>query len=272
MLPSESSSQIDINRIIAYMAIDTAKGAIASIMGRLGASGDKAGDTQVDATVEIGRLRPWKKFEGSVLVILKAYPGLVSVLQDDNLRERLLLHDTGVGLLFARPEIRGYLDVARISGVSDTIRDVKSAVDMVDRGFFVGSYGDSVRWLFNTVRPSLDRDLSELIEFHFDYLQKRIDDKGIREFVDLQIPILGYEDRLTEIFREIAFVCERTVNLLVRFVSKVDPDHLARHAESIAGTKWAVDSSLGMLKGLCDKYAQTESHRFNTAASSLRKL
>lgn len=263
---------IDPNKIIAYMAIEAAKESIEAIIEKLRSPANESSTMQLDAMLEIGKLRPWKNFEKSVLVILKAYPGLVELLQKGDLRDQLLLHDTGGGLLFAKSEIQDYLDAARISRISDTIKDVESAVDLVKRDFLYSAYADSVKSLFDSVRQNLDMDFGELMEFRFQYLQKRIEKKDIREFMDLQIPILEYNARLNNIFREIAIVCEATVNLLLRFARKLDTQYLKQHAHKILRTTFTASSSLNTLKGLCDIYNPTESYRFTNASLSIKQV
>lgn len=267
MIPIEPNSPIDPNKIIASFVIEAAKEPIASIMEKVRASGEDANMMQADARLEIRRLKTWKKYEKSVLVILKAYLGLVDLLQEDDLRDQLLLHDTGGGLLFARPEIRDYLTSARISRVSDISKEVQAAVRVVEKNFLPGAYVTSVESLFNTVRPNLDLDFGELIELRFQYLQWWKEKARINEFLNLQIPILEYQFRLQEIFRSISIVCKDAVNLLVRLVGKLDSDHFKEHADKIQQTTRVALTSLVTLRGFCDKYNDTESYRLDCASS-----
>ena len=271
MLPYDQGP-IDVNKILAYMAMEIGKDMVAAIGEKLKLKEGENSEKEVDGTIEINRLKLRKRLEKSLLVVLKVYPGLVDLLQEDKLRDRLLLHDTGAGLLFTSPSIRSYLPSVRISQISQVGRDVNSAFEVLRRGFLLGAYGNSLKSLFNTVKPHLDQDFAELIEFRFQELTNRMDRQRSQEFVNLQIPVLEYYPRLERIFRELAIVCTDSVNLALKFIRKLDDDRLKQFGEYILQVTQAANSSITTLKTLCDKYNLEESYRFNEASLKLNEI
>lgn len=271
-----AQQEMDPNKIAAYVVIMAAEKAIAPIIAAWEKfktdRGKEMTETEVDATVDIGKLKPWKRFEKSILVLLEAYPGLVEILRDNNLRGKLLIYDTGGGILFTTQDIQSYLTSARVSYISGVIKEVESALGVLERAFIYGSYGDSIRALFDHVQRELDPDFGELVKLRFEDLNERINRAGIKEFIHLQIPVLEYDSRLKRIFREIALACVYWVKLGLKFIAKLPSDQLTLHRDKILRTVSAASSSISMLKGLCDKYNPDESYRFNEASLDLKKL
>lgn len=269
MAQQEPDLCIDINRIAAYLIIEGTKDALSAIEARLKAGGQPK---EVEGWIETGKLKPWKGLEKSILVLLPVYPGLIEVLQDHNLRQKLLLHDTGGGLLFCIPAIKEYLPSARVSHISGIAKEVKTADSVLRQAFLYGSYGHSLKSLFDQVRQGLDPDFAELIDYRFQDLICRMDRAGVIEFIRLQLPVAEYDSRLQGIFRSIAIVAYDSVNLGLRFVRKLGHDQQAHHKEIILRVTLTVISELATLKVLCDKYNRSESYRLEDSSQRLKEL
>ncbi len=209
---------------------------------------------------------------GKLVVALEDYPGLVTLLQDKHLRKKLVVHDTGAGIVILHTNAHKWLPMTHASAAAQELSEARAALDLFRRTMLDQEYPYSLRHMFAKHAHQLNEEISQLVETKFGEIESRLKIGKVDDFVRMAISLSDYAPYKAEFWRDMAELTVYAVEILSIGMKHLEDRVSIEQRKELRRTLLVTESTINALKAIGCKHSPQEAHRYDYALIYVKEL